>query len=141
MEKLQDGLLLVSTNVSSGASSTTRLSGSTQLNIPVARAVHVLQLHDAPSIQATLDGHKDVVTCMKTLPNGDILTGGGKMDATLQLWTNSQLKHQTAVQTKSSKTLSNVGYIFSLAVLPDAKPGSERFAVAAARYNVIKLVV
>jgi WD40 repeat protein len=141
MELLKDGLVLVSTNTLSGASSTAHLSGATEVDIPVARAVHVMQFQDAPSVQTTLDGHKDVVTCIKALPNGDILTGGGKMDATLQLWTNSQLKPQTEVQTESSKTLSDVGYIFGLAVLPDTKPGSEHFAVAAARYNVIKIVL
>jgi hypothetical protein len=64
------------------------------------------------------------------------LTGGGKLDATLQLWKQEQ---DITVQTESAKTLSDVGYVFSLAVLPDAKAGSNRFAVAAARYNTVKI--
>jgi WD40 repeat protein len=73
---------------------------------------------------AVLNGHKDVVQCICELPNGDLLTGGGKLDATLQLWKQEQ---DITVQTESAKTLSDVGYVFSLATLPDAKAGSNRF--------------
>ena len=38
-----------------------------------------------------------------------------------------------------SQTLHEPGYIFGMAVLPDAQPGSQLFAVACARYNVIKI--
>jgi hypothetical protein len=40
----------------------------------------------------TLDGHKDVVTSILPLPNGDLVTSGGKMDATTQVWSRSQLR-------------------------------------------------
>jgi WD40 repeat protein len=110
-----------------------------------ARAVHVLDLNIqsetiiTPIVQSTLIGHlKDAVICLCELPNGDLLTGGGKLDTTLQLWTKSQLSTreqqdddgQEQVHSKACKVLSDVGYVFCLAVLPDAKD-----AVAAARYN------
>ncbi len=97
------------------------------------------------TIHAILNGHQNAVRCMCELPNGDLLTGGGKMDATLQLWTSAYLKNpvtttstqeqeetQVPVQSKAKKTLGDVGYVFSLAVLPNAKPDSNHFAIAAA---------
>jgi len=44
----------------------------------------------------TLDGHKDVVTSILPLPNGDLVTSGGKMDATTQVWSRSQLRGAAA---------------------------------------------
>ena len=84
---------------------------------------------------------------MCELPNGDLLTGGGKFDATLQLWSRSQLEPPTDSEgtahevTKSQKTMSDVGYVFALTVLPDAKNDSTYYAVAAARYNTVKVVI
>ena len=42
---------------------------------------------------------------------------------------------------EDGRTLSKPGYSFDLEVLPDLKPGSELFAVAAARYNTVKVVL
>jgi hypothetical protein len=79
---------------------------------------------------------------MCELPNGDLLTGGGKLDATLQLWNQVQIqKDDNSIQESSEKTLSEVGYVFCLQALPDSKVGSDYYAVAAARYNTIKLVI
>ena len=45
------------------------------------------------------------------------------------------------VEREASQTLREPGYVFDLAVLPDAQPGSELFALACARYNVVKICV
>ncbi|EJK50535.1 hypothetical protein THAOC_30462, partial [Thalassiosira oceanica] len=39
-----------------------------------------------------LDGHKDTVMCVRSLPDGSLLTGGGKLDATVKLWSCDQLE-------------------------------------------------
>ena len=72
------------------------------------------------------------------------------MDATLQLWSRKQVEGEessteeggtAAVYAKSRKTLTEVGYVFALAVLPDAKEDSNYYAVAAGRYNTVKVVI
>jgi WD40 repeat protein len=160
IEVLQDGRLAVSTEGAAVDGPAFLLSGATEIPIPLSRAVYVLDYlpnnNDGSylTIHAILNGHQDAVRCMCELPNGDLLTGGGKMDATLQLWTSASLKNpattmsaqeqeetQVLVQSKAEKTLGDVGYVFSLAVLPDAKPDSNHFAVAAARYNIVKLIL
>jgi WD40 repeat protein len=162
IEALQDGRLAVSTEGAAVDGPALLLSGATEIPIPLSRAVYVLDYlpnnNDGNylTIHAILNGHQDAVRCMCELPNGDLLTGGGKMDATLQLWTSAVIKSpatssssstqeqdetQVLVQNKAEKTLGDVGYVFSLAVLPDAKPDSNHFAVAAARYNTVKLIV
>ena len=50
-------------------------------------AVVLLVDVSSAAIQAVLVGHTDVVTSLVSLPNGDLLTGGGKNDATLKVWT------------------------------------------------------
>ena len=52
-------------------------------------AVVLLVDVSSASIQAVLVGHTDVVTSLVSLPNGDLLTGGGKNDATLKVWTKN----------------------------------------------------
>jgi hypothetical protein len=79
---------------------------------------------------------------MCQLPNGDLLTGGGKLDATLQLWSRSQVEGvDGVVHSQSRKKLTEVGYVFSLAVLLDTKKDSNYYAVAAGRYNTIKIII
>jgi WD40 repeat protein len=161
IEALQDGRLAVSTEGAAVDGPALLLSGATEISIPLSRAVYVLDYlpnnidGNYFTIHAILNGHQDAVRCMCELPNGDLLTGGGKMDATLQLWTSAYLKSpatsststqeqeetQVLVQSKAEKTLGDVGYVFSLAVLPDAKADSNHFAVAAARYNTVKLIL
>merc|ERR1711937_49849 len=111
-----------------------------------------------------LDGHKDVVHCLLPLPNGDLLTAGGKLDATTQIWSRSRLREagegkesppvlMTAAVTNLCK---DAGYIFAAKVLQDFKgkgsstgssssSGSQvdqsPLAIAVARYNVVKLVI
>ncbi|OEU17817.1 hypothetical protein FRACYDRAFT_238244 [Fragilariopsis cylindrus CCMP1102] len=134
----------------------------------------------------TLDGHKDVVQCTLPLPNGDIITAGGKYDATLQIWSQSQLKEATTTSTATTHDNSNnnnnnksnrnsssettisgcpptilkkaaidnfckeVGYVFAIECLKDFKNDKNSnnptntcnyFAIAVARYNVVKLII
>jgi hypothetical protein len=128
----------------------------------------------------TLDGHKDVVQCILPLPNGDIITAGGKYDATMKIWSQSQLKEAATTSTaetyddnnnnsSSSNTsetaisycpptiLKNaaidnfckeVGYVFAIECLKDFKKTKinptntcNHFAIAVARYNVVKIII
>lgn len=156
MEPLQDGRLVVSTDIVNAVNSGVGLFGATALPTHAARAVHILAFSvvaAAPTIQTTLTGHvQDAVICMCPLPDGSLLTGGGKLDATLQLWSRAQVdgtdKDETrmldtdaAIQAQPKKILSDVGYVFALAVLPDAKKDSNFYAVAAGRYNAVKIVI
>ncbi|CAB9508530.1 ubiquitin thiolesterase activity [Seminavis robusta] len=154
MEPLQNGRLAVSTDVSDNSS---ELEDAFPLHTQTSRAVHILDIskvheNQHPCIQSTLTGHtKDAVICMCQLPNGDLVTGGGKLDATLQLWSGSQLLDPNvsesgeaaslSVQAQATKTLTDVGYVFALEVLPDAKDDSNYFALAAGRYNTVKIII
>ena len=127
----------------------------------------------------TLDGHKDVVRCILPLPNGNIVTCGGKFDATTKVWSRLLLQEATVAnntQTGRPPTIvltkatipnlcKDAGYIFAAVVLEDFKPkvtnttddANERnpnnngntitkkhpppFAIAVARYNVVKIVL
>jgi WD40 repeat protein len=143
MEALRDGRLVISTDRTK-VSENLFVSSATDIRVPLPRAVYVMDVTTG-TISVVLDGHKDVVQCLCELPNGDLLTGGGRFDATLQLWKSSQCKENDGVvrvvHSKPAKMLEDVGYVFSLAVLPDQTPGSTYFAVAAARYNVVKIVL
>ena len=43
------------------------------------------------TVQMVLNGHTDLVAVLRSLPNGDLLTAGGKKDATLKVWKKSML--------------------------------------------------
>jgi len=152
LEALQNHRVAVSIDTSNQPQ---ELTGAIPIPTTITRAVHILDfsIDGPPTLQASLTGHadKDAVICMQQLPNGDLLTGGGKLDATLQLWTKSQLSandkmHEddaepSVVVPKSHKTLTDVGYVFAIELLPDVKVGSNHFAVAVARYNTVKIVI
>lgn len=115
----------------------------------------------------SLAGHKDEVHCIMSLPNGDLLTAGGKHDATTQIWSRSQLQSATTrTETPASEPIlakaatvnlcKDAGYIFAAEVLEDFKskgdssgdePNNKKeqksspFAIAVARYNVVKIIV
>ena len=55
------------------------------LPIPKAGVVVVLDVVQE-TILCHLDGHTDLVRVMCSLPNGELLTSGGKKDATCKLW-------------------------------------------------------
>ena len=98
------------------------------------------------TIKAVLDAHSDTVQCICSLPDGGILTAGGKMDATVRVWDSvgATINYTDAGNEvkvfKEAKILKQPGYVFDLKVLPDSN-GSGIFAIAAARYNVIKIVI
>jgi hypothetical protein len=77
-----------------------------------------------------------------------LLTAGGKFDATVQLWRSEALTKMTKSQDENdeieifgeSKKLKNPGYVFDLKVLPDNN-GSTTYAIAAARYNTINIII
>ena len=43
------------------------------------------------------------------------------------------------VLTEAAQTLKEPGYVFGLVVLPDAKSGSQLYALAGARYNTVHI--
>jgi WD40 repeat protein len=141
MESLPGRRLAVSTERSSSAGALSLVAGSVGLDAPFCNAIYILNT-DSNFVQQTLTGHQDAVICMCALPDGGLATGGGKMDATVRVWDGSQLSgSEERVLSESAATLDEVGYVFSLAVLPDSKPpGSQQhYALAAARYNVVKI--
>lgn len=146
LEVLADGRLAVSTD-QVGDSPGTRLTDAVPIPIDTARAVHIVDFsslsNGAPSIQSTLTGHtKDAVICMCSLPNGDLITGGGKLDATTKLWSKAQTQGANGESScMAYRALGEVGYVFAMAVLPDAKTGSNYYALAAARYNTVKIII
>jgi len=158
--------------------------------IKPAQAVHcidvdpILSNTNVDPLIYTLDGHKDIVHCVLPLPNGDILTAGGKLDAMTKVWSRTQLREaltRTGEKFGSSDDLTvftdnmgvqhsspppilrqadttnlckDAGYIFSAELLKDFKSQSEPedslssrprtnipFAIAVARYNVVKIVL
>jgi WD40 repeat protein len=123
------------------------IPGATSIALPMARAVHILDLSEG-KVKAALNGHaNDSVICMCELPDGALVTGGGKMDATLQLWNKETLQGNQedsegiVIREQSDLTLSDVGYVFALASMPDSKEGSSLYALAAARYNTVKIIL
>mmetsp|Transcript_21100 Transcript_21100/g.58697 ORF Transcript_21100/g.58697 Transcript_21100/m.58697 type:complete len:730 (+) Transcript_21100:132-2321(+) len=178
--------------------STQAHAASTFIPSPKSEAVHSIDMDvilnessqtmsrsDDPLL-FSLAGHKDVVQCIVPLPNGDLVTAGGKHDATTQMWSRVQLETATVTatvkarnqgaryegdpgNTKDSNSNSpqiltkaatanlckDAGYVFAVEVLRDFKSkdnpkdgtsGSEHqvqgpFAIAIARYNVVKIIV
>jgi len=141
------------------------------INTP-ARGVYLLDIEKG-IVRAILDSHHlDIVTCICPLPDGCILTAGGKMDATVRVWESSILskttnynddnKQQTLELSSTdipvftnAKKLNYPGYVFDLKVLhddnnshllknDDARDSSSSnvvYAIAAARYNLINIVI
>ena len=118
---------------------------------------------------ALLDAHTDLVRCMCAMPDGALLTGGGKHDGTVKVWANALWQNaprpssaaedehgdegaavssggsagaQVSEVREATQTLSAPGgYVFGMAILPDAKPGSTQFALACARYNTVRILL
>jgi len=179
MEALSGGRLAVSTDTVVSTNQPALFDVAARVSVQASRGVHVfdfsglLATPTVVSIATTgikaitcLTGHtKDAVICMCELPDGGLLTGGGKMDATLQMWSRLQIIDQqttskqeddylvtieddfqnqitSIVQSEAIKTLTgDVGYVFALTVLPDSKDNSDYYAIAAARYNTIKIII
>jgi len=94
-----------------------------------------------------LDAHADVVRCMCAMPDGGLATAGGKHDGTVRVWGRAQCLgvqdegsgSTSVVLTEPEQMLQEPGYVFALAILSDTKPGSQCFALACARYNVVRI--
>eukprot|EP00573_Skeletonema_grethae_P004054 CAMPEP_0201704188 /NCGR_PEP_ID=MMETSP0578-20130828/42067_1 /ASSEMBLY_ACC=CAM_ASM_000663 /TAXON_ID=267565 /ORGANISM="Skeletonema grethea, Strain CCMP 1804" /LENGTH=612 /DNA_ID=CAMNT_0048192167 /DNA_START=27 /DNA_END=1866 /DNA_ORIENTATION=- len=138
MEPLHDDFLAVSISRKSNEEMPVP-SSAVKLQMPVARGVYIVDTKNA-SMRAVLDGHRDRVTCICPLPDGRLLTAGGKFDATVQLWysetltkvTNSRDENDDEIMISSeSKQMKKPGYVFDLKVLPDNN-GSAVYAIAAA---------
>jgi WD40 repeat protein len=109
------------------------------LDAPFYSAIYILNT-DSNFVQETLTEHQDAVICMRSLPDGGLAMGGGKMDETVRVSDGSQLSgNEETSLSESVATLDEVRYVFSLAVLPDSKPGSKHYALATACYNVVKI--
>jgi hypothetical protein len=168
LEPIQDDILAVSTDINqrfvnsnvegeeevgSRFDSSVSSSPMIMLQVPNPQAVYLVDLEKA-LIKVVLNAHSDVVQCICPLPNGGLLSGGGKMDATIRVWEGSVIstalngkadteakgESEVAVLTEANK-LKELGYVFDLKVLPDSEAGSNLYAIAGARYNVIKILI
>ena len=212
MECIRDNVIAVATNhirTSIGAQERSRSriipQHVTELQITNPRAVYIIDYnmqeheheHSTARIRApVLDAHSDTVRCICPLPCGDLLTAGGKMDATVRVWdaavvadalkeeveendsssimktgtenenetesgnaqpTSEQLEENdvtlspgltsASILLTEAKTLKEPGYVFDLKVLPNHSKNKADdsedllYAVAAARYNVVKIII
>jgi len=143
------------TNNNNNNNGTTRMSMATPISIPNPSSccgTIILLDMNKNQVRAILDGahsKNDIVQCICPLPDGGILSAGGKMDATIQLWEpipneeeeENKNNHSPVIITNAKK-LQEPGYVFDLKVLPDkTNSTSNVYAVAGARYNVIKIVI
>ncbi len=85
--------------------------------IKPAQAVHCINVdaiinksHHDP-LDFTLDGHKDVVQSILPLPNGDLVTAGGKLDATTKVWPRAKLLAATGIATDQGDTASIISML------------------------------
>lgn len=151
MERIGGSLLAVSTRQIPANASHEFSSDSSAINVPFAQAVHIIDTERC-TCNVVLNAHTDAALAMCILPDGGLATCGGKMDAKTKVWDKAQLhtdlddttsegSDQTRILIESTTTLDEVGYVFALSVLPDTKPGSKHYALAAARYNVIKICI
>lgn len=147
LEKVQRQLLAVSIQPDLDFDSSRILPSATPLNATSPFGIYIID--EQGTMKVLLDAHTDIVKCICPLPDGGMLTAGGKMDATTRLW--DSLVISNAIQSSNSsddklnvvsdaKVMKQPGYVFDLKVLPDSN-GSSAYAVAAARYNVIKIII
>jgi len=151
------------------------LDGPVALSVPLSVVKGGVVLVDLvkQQVKHIISDHMDSVLCMCSIPDGSLVTGGGKHDAKVKVWNRRQLEGQDSTKEageneaamlekatqisletrsgaenanspiqvilKASQVLPEPGYIVSAAVLPDQKPGSGHFALAGARYNVVKI--
>ena len=126
---------------------------STLFPLKPAQAVHsinvdaILNKSHYDPLDFTLAGHKDVVQSILPLPNGDLLTAGGKLDATTKVWSELQLRRATGRSLDGAGSTDTVasflevspppilrepatsnfsGYVFETALLQDFKRNDGR---------------
>jgi WD40 repeat protein len=146
MESICDNLLAVS--IDAAPLEVPLMSSATQLHVASPKGVAIIDIK-TKALTAILNAHVDTVRCICPLPDKGILTAGGRFDATVRLWNSSTVANaiskeksegdETIVLTEAT-TLKEPGYVFDLKVLHDSGSSSV-FAVASARYNVIKIVI
>lgn len=161
MEPCQDDLLAVSIHPFNDLSASVdvdvrMISFASPLRIANPRGVFLVDVRNA-SLRAVFDAHLDIVQCICALPDGGMLTAGGKMDATVKVWDSQAINgalqndpHQDESEedekppiftNEQAKTLKEPGYVFDLKVLPDSNLDKKVYGVAGARYNVIKIII
>ncbi|GFH51719.1 hypothetical protein CTEN210_08195 [Chaetoceros tenuissimus] len=151
MEPINDSTLAVSSY--SVSSTEAIVSSASPLLVKNPQAVFFVDMNNAV-VKAVFDAHRDVVNCICPLPDGGLLTAGGKMDATVRLWepenVTMALQNMKSVDDenedvpifKDCRILKEPGYVFDLKVLPGSNlKSSNVYAIAGARYNVIKIVI
>ena len=143
---MKEHLLAVSIQPTNG---TGTIRSATPLLATKPFGVYLIDTKDTtPTVKVVLDAHSYTVKCLCRLPNGDILSAGGRMDATVRVWSSSYISNALKDSTDGevvkvlteAPILKEPGYVLDLAVLPDSN-GSDVYAIAAARYNVIKIVI
>jgi len=121
---------------------------ATPLQTTRPRGIYILDTKQA-TVKAILDAHKDKVQCICPLPNGGVISAGGRMDATCRFWNSVDISsaiqatdesNEEEVKVLTDAPIQEPGYVFDLQVLPDSN-GSDVYGIAAARYNVIKIVI
>jgi WD40 repeat protein len=114
------------------------------LNVLISRGTLLIDI-DTKTVRTVLNAHSDVVHCICPLPDGSILTAGGKMCAKVLLWDNNDISNavqsEETVVLAGAKRMKEPGYVFDLQVLRDSDAVSTVYAIVGARYNVIKVVV
>ena len=143
LKRVVDNILAVSIGPVQGQQDEPSQS-ATPLHISISKGVLLVDMQQK-TIRTVLKAHNDVVRGICPLPNGGLLTAGGKMDAKVLMWDRDAIIGQdedSAVLTLTHATqLKEPGYVFDLQVLRDSDPTSSVFAIAAARYNVIKIIL
>lgn len=142
MKAVRDDILAVS--IDPALTEDSAHQSAKQLHVSISRGVLLIDM-DTETLRAVLNGHLHTIHCICPLPNGSILTAGAKNDAKVLLWENNSVTN--AIQADDIVTLTEAkqtkepGYVFDIQVLPDSDPNSIAFAIAGARYNVIKIVI
>lgn len=112
------------------------------------RAVHCIDAHtlvrnslsggDADGLLFSLDGHKDAVHCLLPLPNGDLVTTGGKHDATTQVWSSHQLEQAIASPPSSESPERTTSDSDTIENLPSSQSVPKKILTQAATPNLCK---
>ena len=143
LKRIADNILAVSISPDQGQQEDAPSQSATLLRTSISKGVLLIDMQQK-TIRTVLNAHNDVVRGICPLPNGDVLTAGGKMDAKVLMWDRDEIigrDEDSAVLTLTHAIqLKAPGYVFDLQVLRDSDPTSNVFAIAAARYNVIKIV-
>jgi len=145
LEKVHNQLLAVSVQPSGNS---TRVYPSAIAH-DVISPFGIYIMDNRGTLKTLFVAHSDVVRCICPLPDGSLLSAGGKLDATVLMWDSSVISDAvTACESREEEMrvvsdatiMKEPGYVFDLKVLSDSN-GSSVYAIAAARYNVIKIII